>query len=124
SPALATLPRKIRQGPSQPAHRRSGRELVRRTTLRAMRPFTAYQQDINRQVAEAVSAVGQSLGNVRRDGALELARVLAELRGAGELLGLQAKVQEQGRRIDELERKLQVRESRDDEPEASPGHQG
>ncbi len=122
SPALATLPRKIRQGPSQPSRQR-GRDLVRRTALRAMRPFSAYQQDINRQVADAMSELGQSLGDVRRDAARELARVYAELRATGELRDLQTTVREQARRIEELERRMGSSEPRQDEPDTSPRRQ-
>ncbi|MGH3263437.1 MAG: hypothetical protein ACRDNS_15750, partial [Trebonia sp.] len=54
SPALSTLPRRIRQGPRSTTAARSGaRGLIRGVALRAMRPFTAYQQDVNRQVVDA-----------------------------------------------------------------------
>ncbi|MGH2915569.1 MAG: glycosyltransferase [Solirubrobacteraceae bacterium] len=109
SPALSTLPRKIRQGPRRPLQprRAAGRDLVRTAALRAMRPFVAYQQDVNRQIADALQELGQSIGDARRDAAVDLSRVLAEQRDAEELRELRATVAEQARRIDELERRLE-----------------
>jgi glycosyltransferase involved in cell wall biosynthesis len=107
SPALAKLPRRIRQGPAQPSGTLgAARGFLRDSALRAMRPFTAYQQDVNRQIADALSELGQSLSDVRRDAAGELAQVLAHLRGAQELVSLRERVAEQDRRIAELERRL------------------
>jgi glycosyltransferase involved in cell wall biosynthesis len=124
SPALSTLPRKIRQGPSgQGARRRAARDLVRRAVLRTMRPFTVYQQDVNRQMADAMQELGQNIGNARRDAAGDLARVLAELRGAEELRGLRSLVSEQARRIEELERRLTAGDHADgSEPGSRSSH--
>lgn len=107
SPAMAALPLKVRQGPEPPAGRHPAREYVRKAALRAMRPYTAYQQAVNGQIADAMNELRESVDGVRRDAAGELARVLAELRGAGDLQALKDLVAEQARRIDELERRLE-----------------
>jgi len=107
SPAVAALPLKIRQGP-MPAGRRSaiGRGLVRKAALRAMRPFTAYQQGVNRQIADALQELGGGLHEGRRQSGGELTRVLRELRDVEELRGLRTQLAEQAERIDRLERQL------------------
>jgi glycosyltransferase involved in cell wall biosynthesis len=117
SPALATLPRRIRQGPTaNAAERGPTRDLIRRVAMRAMRPFTVYQQDVNRQVADAIREVGDRIGDARRDAGRELAAVLAELRATGEVRRLQTLVADQARRITELERRLDAPPPGDEPP--------
>ncbi len=106
TPALATLPLRVRQGPGDNVGRRPAREYARRAALRAMRPYIAYQQAVNGQMVDAMNELSKSVESIRRDSAGELARVLAELRGARELQSLRALVVEQARRIDSLERRL------------------
>ncbi|MHB1836912.1 MAG: glycosyltransferase, partial [Solirubrobacteraceae bacterium] len=108
APALSALPMKVRQGPDQRTGRHAAREYVRKTALRAMRPYTVYQQAVNGQIADAMNELRESVDDVRRDTAGELARILAELRGAGDLHALKDLVAEQARRIDELERRLEA----------------
>jgi glycosyltransferase involved in cell wall biosynthesis len=120
SAALAALPRRIRQGPAAgAADRGAPRDLVRRAAMRAMRPFTAYQQDINRQMADAIREVSEGIGDARRDAGRELAAVLAQLRATGEVRTLQTLIADQARRITELERRLHAPPP-DDEPPARP----
>jgi hypothetical protein len=120
SPALAALPRRIRQGPAGPrAGRPAGRDLIRKAALRAMRPFTVYQQEMNRQLADAVREVSESIGEARRAAGRELATVLAELRASGDVGALRALIAEQARRIAELEHRLQDVPRRDEDPPAA-----
>ena len=108
SPALAALPLKVRQGPNESSGQQhhAAREYARKMALRAMRPYTVYQHSVNGQISDAMEELSQSLSDVRHESAAELARILAEVRGAGDLRGLQAKVEEQSRRIEQLERRL------------------
>jgi hypothetical protein len=123
SPALASLPLKVNQRPSQMTgqQRPSAREYARRTALRAMRPYTAYQRSVNGQIADALKELSESLTHVRHESAAELARNLAEVRSASDLRGLQAQVEYQAHRIDELERRLaEVDERRGGTSEVGP----
>ncbi len=121
SPALAALPMKVRQDPSAAKGRKrhAAREYARKMALRAMRPYIAHQHSVNRQIADAMKELAESLSNVRHDAATELARVLAELRSAGDLRGLEARAEEQARRIEELERRLADAEDLGRTPDAS-----
>jgi glycosyltransferase involved in cell wall biosynthesis len=118
SPALAALPLKVREGPRQVSgeQHNSAREYARKTALRAMRPYTAYQQSVNGQMADAMKELSESVGDARRQAAGELARVLTELRKARDLLALPALVEEQARRIDALERTLSARVDQEKSP--------
>ena len=119
-PALAALPLQVRQGPSASSGRQGSpvREYARKAALRAMRPYTIYQRSVNRQIAEAMKELAESLSDVRHESAAELARILAEVRSAGDLRGLQARTEEQARRIEELERRLADAEGRRGTPGA------
>ena len=82
SPALAQLREAIARGPAPSARGgRSARGTVRNAVLRAMRPFTAYQQDVNAKVTAALDELDAASAEARRASALELARTLAERRG-------------------------------------------
>jgi hypothetical protein len=120
SPALAALPLQVRQGPSESSGRQgnSAREYARKAALRAMRPYTIYQRSVNRQIADAMKELAESLSDVRHESAAELARILAEVRNAGDLRGLQTRAEEQARRIEELERRLAEAEGRPGTPGA------
>jgi predicted RNase H-like nuclease (RuvC/YqgF family) len=54
----------------------------------------------------AIHEVSDAVGQARRETALDLSRVLRELRRTTELRSLQHRLEEQARRIAELERKL------------------
>jgi hypothetical protein len=107
SPALAKLPRVIRQGPAGPPDgAQPGRDFLRRAVLRVMRPFTVYQQAVNRQLADAMRELGENLAAARRESGRELARVLTELRATGEIRAMEMRLREQAARIEGLERRL------------------
>jgi hypothetical protein len=82
SPALASLPLQIRQGPRQEALGAGGsaREFVRKAALRLMRPFTQYQQAVNAQLVASLQELRSELAQVRREAAAERGRLVAELR--------------------------------------------
>jgi glycosyltransferase involved in cell wall biosynthesis len=105
SQRLAGLPVYLRSGPVLSARGRL-RHALRGATLRAMRPYTSYQQDINLHMVGAIHEVSDAVGQARRETALDLSRVLRELRRTTELRSLQHRLEEQARRIAELERKL------------------
>jgi glycosyltransferase involved in cell wall biosynthesis len=104
SPAMASLPLRVRQGPASgaPSGRRA-RGLARKVTLRVVRPYSVYQQAVNRHVAAAMEELNERVAEARREAGESLARVLAELRAAREL---RPELDEQARRLDELERRL------------------
>jgi hypothetical protein len=105
SKLLAGLPAYIRSGPVLSARGRI-REFAREMTLRAMRPYTTFQQDINLHMVGAIHDVSDEVGAARRESAIALSRVLREFRETAELGSVRVQVEEQARRIAELERRL------------------
>jgi glycosyltransferase involved in cell wall biosynthesis len=82
--SLAALSLQLRQGPvpARAERARAARELMRQTALRLMRPFTAYQEQVNRQVLTGLEEVTDGMASLR-DGELESrARLVGELRGS------------------------------------------
>ncbi|MDQ6745794.1 MAG: glycosyltransferase family 4 protein [Actinomycetota bacterium] len=78
---LVDLPAKVRRGPPATARRPgAARRQLRNATLRAMRPFTVYQQSVNQELAAAVHELSAALVTQRRETAAELATLRAELR--------------------------------------------
>jgi glycosyltransferase involved in cell wall biosynthesis len=113
-PALAALPVRIRQGPELAAVGGRGggaRERLRNAVLRVMRPFTAYQQDVNRQVVASLQELSAAVRDVRRDGAEERGRLLGDLRAYEQLTTL---LERQARGIEMLERRLAALEGDQD----------
>ncbi len=53
---------------------------MRKATLRMMRPFTAYQQEVNADVVTALDEVNENVVRLRREVLGERAQLLAELR--------------------------------------------
>ncbi len=118
-PALAALPMRIRQGPELAAVGGRGggaRERVRNTVLRVMRPFTAYQQDVNSQLVAALQELSAAVRDVRRHGAEERGRLLGDLRAYEQLTTL---LERQARSVEALERRLDALEGGQDR--ARPG---
>jgi glycosyltransferase involved in cell wall biosynthesis len=122
TPALAALPLKVRQDPSEAKGRtrHAAREYARKLALRVMRPYIVHQRSVNGQIADAMRELAEGLSDVRRDTAAELARILAELRSARNAGVLEARVEEQALRIDELERRLADTEDLGGAPGADP----
>ena len=102
--ALARVDALVRQGPP-PVPRlgaaRRVRGAIRKAILRAMRPYTDYQQKANGAVIDAVEELHSSLASVRREATTERAQLLAELRGSRQL---RSALDIQARGVDELRR--------------------
>jgi hypothetical protein len=81
-----------------------------------MRPFTAYQQDINRQVVASLQELSAAVRDARRDGAEERGRLLGDLRAYEQLTAL---LERQAQGIETLERRLAALEA--DQNRARPG---
>jgi glycosyltransferase involved in cell wall biosynthesis len=113
SPRLAALPLRIQQGPVNPTPAAHGpaRELARNAALRAMRPFTLYQQGVNTEIVAALDELNRRLADLsleaRSEAAADRARLLAELRINR---GSPSEVQSQG--IDEIKRILSLQTDR------------
>ncbi len=106
-PALADLPLKVRRGPVALGPRRGrARGMLRSAILRAVRPFSIYQQTVNWEVVAALEEVHDEIARARRGAASEFAALLAQLRSYGDVRTLPSLVEAQARRIDELERRL------------------
>lgn len=106
TPALAALPLTLRRGPWESVGRHPVREFLRRTLLRAMRPYTLYQRELDSQILDALKELAGRGEDARRDTSLELARMLGELRGASELRDVAQRLEDQSARIQALERRL------------------
>ncbi len=78
--ALAYLAARLQRGIGAGNSSRGARKLVRKAALRAMRPFTAYQQGVNADVAAALDEVNEDVVRLRREVLGERAQLLAELR--------------------------------------------
>lgn len=103
--AAATLSSRVRRGPARTGQSKGrARRFVRRTLLKAMRPFAVYQQGVNAGVIDALDELRGSVADVRRGAAVERARLLAELRKYEEL---PSTVAEQGRAVEELQRRVE-----------------
>ncbi len=81
-PAGAKLALRVRQGPLPGPRGRAGRtrKLARRALLRAIKPYTAYQQSINQEMVAAIAELSGRLAEQRVQAALERAYRMAELR--------------------------------------------
>jgi hypothetical protein len=77
---LAHLVRRLRRGIGPGNAPRGARRLARNMVLRVMRPFTAYQQAVNVDVATALDDVNENVVRLRREVLGEQAQLLAELR--------------------------------------------
>jgi glycosyltransferase involved in cell wall biosynthesis len=88
--ALARLPMRLRQGPESAAvgggRGRVAREHLRHAVLRVMRPYSAYQQGVNSDIAAALGELGQSVEQARAEIGAERADALAAAR-RGQLSG-------------------------------------
>ncbi len=80
SRALAQLAARLQRGIGPGNAPRGARKLVRNATLRMIRPFTAYQQDVNADVVTALDEVNENVIRLRRELLGERAQLLAELR--------------------------------------------
>jgi glycosyltransferase involved in cell wall biosynthesis len=108
---VATLPLRIRQGPVRAGLPPAGaaRTFVRRAALRAMRPFTAYQQSVNAQLVASIEEVADKLTDQRSEDARRRALLMGALRGSEAIpWQLEALIGD----IDEVKRMLTLRTER------------
>lgn len=83
SVAMSALPTLVRRGPTPVARAGRGRALrerLRNLALRAMRPFSVYQQKVNSELIAAIDELNERVAEVGRAAADDRARVLSELR--------------------------------------------
>jgi len=106
APALATLSGHIGRGAAGAPHRGAARSIVRRSALRAMRPFTTYQNQVNEQIAVAMQELAEATAGTSQAWGVELSRLLAEVRRLDGLRRLPDVVRGQAERIEELERQV------------------
>ncbi len=99
--AIAKLPLSIRRGPNPPtsATQAGARDIARKVILRTMRPFTAYQQSVNRDVVSGLGDLSDAITGAGQQTAVERALRMAQARGAERSLSLfEARVVDQLRR--------------------------
>jgi glycosyltransferase involved in cell wall biosynthesis len=84
--ALDAMPARLARGPL-PGPRKTripGRGLARRLVLRLMRPFTAFQSTVNRELLESIEGIWQQVAAVDAQVTRSLAQNLAQQRGQQE----------------------------------------
>jgi hypothetical protein len=109
-PALAALPRRIRQGPlvhANPGRAQALRDLARNAVLRLMRPYTSYQQAVDTMVVDALGDLSASIEARSQSSAAERANLMSDLRGYEQLASV---IEYQSRTIESLERRLDALE--------------
>ena len=79
---LTALPMRLAQGPAATAPS-GARGHLRRAVLRAMRPFTAYQANVNADVVAALAELSRDVAETREHTAAEWADILAGARREG-----------------------------------------
>ena len=87
SPSVSELAAQVQRGPLPAASSKRGplASSARRGTLRVMRPFTAYQESVNAEIANALGSVEQVLTDLHDRAIGTNAMVLARLRSQEEL---------------------------------------
>ena len=104
---LAGLPERVRRGPSPQAdHPGAARQRLRDLILKAMRPFTVYQQSVNHDVIAALDELSEQIAEHRRRTLAEISRVRAELRAVEALQSVPDQLTEQRQRLETLEARL------------------
>jgi glycosyl transferase family 1 len=102
-PNLSRLEELVAAGPPPPAGKRLGaaRRLVRRLTLRMIKPFTTYQRSVNSELLQLARAAALSASRAQRD--LRRERTRAAQRTAVQL----AELRRQSAQIEDLPDQLQ-----------------
>jgi glycosyltransferase involved in cell wall biosynthesis len=105
-PAIAALPVALGQGPLLTARRGRGRgvrQFARKSVLRLMRPYTAYQKSVDTLVLAALDDLSDTIAVQRQAQASEQVGLMSDLRGYDQMASL---LERQGRIIEQLERRL------------------
>ena len=104
---LAELANNVHRGPSPKAnHPGVVRQRLRDVLLKAIRPFSAYQQSVNEDVIAVLTELSDQSAEHRRQMLAEITRLRAELRAADALRGLPDELAEQRQRLEALEARL------------------
>jgi hypothetical protein len=100
---VTTLAGRVQRGPAPGPASTAGPvgRTARRGVLRAMRPFTAYQETVNGEVARSLGSIGDEVEGLRERLARVNSRILAEMR-APERAQTQAVLETHARAIGEL----------------------
>lgn len=101
---VSTLAQRVQRGPVPGRSTVAGPvgRTARRGVLRMLRPFTAYQETVNGEVARSLGSVGDEVEGLREHLVRVNARILAELRSREHLQLLPALLENHSRAIDEL----------------------
>ena len=105
-PAMAALPVALGQGPiptARPGRGRGARQFARKSVLRLMRPYAAYQKSVDTLVLAALEDLSNGIAARRREQAGEQAGLMSDLRGYEQMASL---LERQGRTLEQLERRL------------------
>ncbi len=105
-PAMAALPVALGQGPlptARPGRGREVRQFARKSVLRLMRPYTAYQKSVDTLMLAALEDLSDGIAAQRLEQAGEQAGLMSDLRGYEQIASL---LERQGRIIEQLERRL------------------
>jgi hypothetical protein len=99
----------LQRGPEGTVRSGSGRlrRKLRGALLRALRPYTAYQNAVNQEVAQSLTALREEIDSAQARIVRSDAAVLAALRRLEPLVGLPAVVEAQGRQLEALGRELE-----------------
>ena len=104
--AMAALPVALGQGPlptARPGRGREVRQFARKSVLRLMRPYTAYQKSVDTLMLAALEDLSDGIAAQRLEQAGERAVLMSDLRGYERIASL---LERQGRIIEQLERRL------------------
>ena len=113
-PAMAALPVALGQGPmptARPGRGRGVRQFARKSVLRVIRPYTAYQKSVDTLVLAALDDLSDGIAGQRREQATQQAELMGDLRGYEHMASL---LERQGRVIERIERSLAELERRMD----------
>jgi glycosyltransferase involved in cell wall biosynthesis len=102
---VTTLAGRVQRGPAPAAATGPVARRARRGALRVMRPFTAYQETLNGEVARSLGSIGDEVEGLRERLVRVNARILAELR-APERVQLPAILESHSRGIDQVKTTL------------------
>ncbi len=111
---VSTLAGRVQRGPVRGGSATAGpvARTARRGVLRAMRPFTAYQETVNGEVVRSLGSIGDEVEGLRERLVRSNARILAELRSrdahGGMIDELKLTLTGLGGRVDRLDQGLQT----------------
>jgi hypothetical protein len=113
--ALASLPMRLAEGPPPVGGGRAAaaRERLRRAVLRLMRPYTAFQGDVNAQLLAALAELDSEVDRLRLDLAAGWAEVLSGWRSTAPPAAEDERLARLQEAVDEIRRRLTFETDRD-----------